>query len=73
LHVRFAGDAHNLTHDIDGPLRRIDPELGIDLCHGVLALEREFASEPDREVIATEAERTASLMEAAGAALGILE
>jgi hypothetical protein len=73
LRVRFGGDAHNLSHDIDGPLRRADADLALDLCHSVLALESEFAGEADRAVIAAEAATTAGIIADAGVALGITE
>lgn len=73
LRARFGGDAHNLSHDIDGPLREADADLALALCHSVLALEREFAGEVDRGVIAAEAATTAGILEDAGVALGIAE
>jgi hypothetical protein len=69
----FAGDAHNLSHDIDGPLREVDPALAVDLCNSVLVLEREFAGDFSRDLIAIEAEKTARILEEAGQAMGILE
>ncbi len=69
----FFGDAHNITHDIDGPLRNADPDLAVALCESVLEIERQFASSADTSVIAAESETGAGLLEEAGRALGITE
>ncbi len=71
--VSFSGDAHNITHDIDGPLRSADPNLALDLCESIAEIERQFASAADMAVIAAEAETSAGLLEEAGRALGITE
>lgn len=73
LTAAFAGDAHDLSHDIDGPLRRADLQLALDLCHSVLQIEREFAGGYNRDVIASESLTTAGILEEAGVRLGILE
>jgi hypothetical protein len=73
LRAAFGGDAHNLSHDIDGPLRRADLQLALDLCHSVLQIEREFAGDYNRDVIASESLAAAGILEEAGATLGILE
>ena len=73
LRAAFGGDAHNLSHDIDGPLRRADLQLALDLCHSVLQIEREFAGDYNRDVIAAESLTTARILEEAGTTLGILE
>ena len=73
LKTMFFGDAHNITHDIDGPLRQADEQLGIDLCNSVLKLEREFSVSFNRRVIADRANETADLLEQAGQTLGILK
>lgn len=67
----FAGDAHNITHDIDGPLRAADPNLAVGLCESVLEIERQFATAADMAVIADESETSAGLLEEAGRVLGI--
>jgi hypothetical protein len=72
LKVLFFGDAHNITHDIDGPLRQADEQLGIDLCNSVLQLEREFSLSFNRRVIADKANETADLLGQAGQTLRIL-
>ena len=71
--VAFSGDAHNITHDIDGPLRDADPDLAVDLCESVLEIERQFATAADTAVIADESETSAGLLEEAGRVLGITE
>ena len=68
----FAGEAHNITHDIDGSLRQADAELAVALCESVLLIEVEFGGTPDATVIAEEAEKSAALLEDAGRALGIV-
>jgi hypothetical protein len=73
LRATFGGDAHNLSHDIDGPLRQADEPLAIELCQSVLNIEREFANvAPSREVIAAESAATAETIAEAGSVLGIL-
>ena len=71
--VAFSGDAHNITHDIDGPLRSADPDLAVDLCESVLEIERQFATAADTAVIADESETSAGLLEEAGRVLRITE
>jgi len=71
--LAFSGDAHNITHDIDGPLRSADPDLAVDLCESVLEIERQFATTADATVIAVHAESSAGLLEEAGRVLGITE
>jgi hypothetical protein len=70
--ARFSGDAHNITHDIDGPLRNIDAQLAVDLCESVIILEGELGDpQPDLGLVAREAETSAGILEQAGRALGI--
>ncbi len=73
LRAEFLGDAHNITHDIDGPLRQADEQLAVDLCHAVLVIERELSLSFNRQVIAENATLAADLLEEAGRALGILK
>jgi hypothetical protein len=67
----FAGDAHNITHDIDGPLRAADPDLAVSLCESVVEIEQQLAGTADAAVIAGESETSAGLLEEAGRVLGI--
>ncbi len=69
----FFGDAHNISPDIDGPLRDADPGLAVDLCDSVLEIERQFATTADTTVIAAGSETSAGLLEEAGRVLGITE
>ena len=63
----YGGDAHNLTHDIDQPLRAADAGLARDLCERMVALEYQFAGTLDAELVAREADAAAgALAEAAG-------
>ena len=71
--VAFSGDAHNITHDIDGPLRSADPGLAVDICESVVKIERQFSTSADAVVIADEAETSAGFLEEAGRVLGITE
>jgi hypothetical protein len=71
--VAFSGDAHNITHDIDEPLRDADPDLAVALCESVVEIERQFATAADTAVIADESETSAGLLEEAGRVLGITE
>jgi hypothetical protein len=71
IRATFGGDPHNITHDIDGPLRRADPELALELCRSVFAIEKEFAGAANVQVIVEESLETARLLEAAAVALGI--
>jgi hypothetical protein len=69
----FLGDAHNISHDIDGPLRDAAPALAVDLCESVLEIEQQFATAADTAVIANESETSARLLEEAGRVLRITE
>jgi hypothetical protein len=73
LSTLFFGDAHNITHDVDGPLREADEQLALDLCESVLTLERQVGNAFDRAVIAEEASRSADLLEEAASALGVTD
>jgi len=64
------GDAHTLTHDIDPPLRAADEQLAIDLCKAVTDVEVQASREFDAEVIRTQANADAGLLERAKVALG---
>ena len=69
----FAGDTHNVTHDIDEPLRAADPELALELCQRVLAIEEQFARTPDLQAVAAEAGASGELLRESGHALGLSE
>ncbi len=69
----FAGDAHNITHDIDAPLRSRDEEIAIDLCLAATEIEVAIGTNYDGEAVSANAEEAARLLEAAGRSLGILQ
>ena len=69
----FAGDAHNITHDIDGPLRGNNEQLAIDLCLAVTEIERNLGANYNAEIVASKAAETADYIEQGGRALGILQ
>ncbi len=68
----FVADPHNLTHDIDGPLRGVDMGLALDLCHSIVSIELHLGDKYDAQVMQTEAARSADYLQQAGQALGIL-
>ncbi len=67
----FFGDAHNVTHDIDGPLRAENPDLAKELCRNVVVMEEEFAGARRLDIIAGEAETVAGILAEAGRELGL--
>ena len=69
----YTTDAHNVTHDVAGPLFSADRDLARTLCESVVGLENEIAGELRPEVIAAHAESSAGLLEEAGRVLGITE
>lgn len=58
----FFGDAHDVTHDIDGPLRDANLELAKDLCLNILTLEIQLAGRYELDTIETAATRSAELL-----------
>ena len=66
----FFGDAHNLTHDIDRPLRSMNPDRAKQLCRSVVALENEFAGARRPDTIGSEAQAVAGTLTQAGSELG---
>jgi hypothetical protein len=68
----FVGDPHNLTHDIDGPLRGVDRDLALNLCHSIVAIELHLGAKYDAQVMQTEATKGAVYLQQAGRELGIL-
>jgi len=69
----FAGDTHDITHDIDMPLRAADPELARDLSESMLSLEQQFASTPDLQAVGAEAGIAAELVQESGRALDLID
>jgi hypothetical protein len=68
----FVGDPHNLSHDIDGPLRAADTDLAVELCQSVVQIELHLGDKYDAQVMQTEATTAADLIQQAGQTLGIL-
>ncbi len=73
LPVFFGSDTHNVTHDIDGPLRRADPDMARRLCLSIVALEGQFAGSRDLSVISREAAAAADALDEAAAVPGVTE
>ena len=71
--VAFSGDAHDITHDIDGPLRSSDLDLAFAICESITEIERQFANAADTTVVAAESATSADLLEEAGRVLGFAE
>lgn len=68
----FGTDAHNVTHDIDAPLRQRDAALGKDLCRSMITLELQLSGDQKMDVVRREAESTAAILERAGVEMGLL-
>jgi hypothetical protein len=73
LAALFSGDAHNITHDVDGPLRDTDRQLAMDLCESVVVIETQLGGQFDRAAIAEEAAVSADLLEEAARVLGVTD
>jgi len=73
LPLFFGGDTHNVTHDIDTPLRQADPDLARRLCLSMVALEEQFADPRDLAVISREAAAAADLLQQAAELPGVTE
>jgi hypothetical protein len=69
----FSGDAHNITRDIDGPLRQTDEALAVKLCEAVLAIELHLGAKYDPQVMQSEATKAANNLQLAGQEMGILQ
>ena len=69
----FAGDTHDITHDIDPPLRTADPVLARDLCESILILEQQFSGEQDPQTIAAAAQVSAVLLKDSGRTLRLTQ
>ena len=65
VRVLIFSDAHNVSHDIDAPLRPLDADLATELCESIVALEFEIAGEMDIDVIVEEAGNAAGSLEEA--------
>lgn len=68
----FVGDPHNLSHDIDGPLRTADNDLAVQLCQSIVAIELHLGDKYDPQIMQTESTKAADLIQQAGETLGIL-
>jgi len=68
----FFTDTHAVTHDIDGPLREADDGLAKELCASVFVIETELAPQGDLQLVAAEAERSATLLTESIDALGLV-
>jgi|GEM_PF-1747933 len=66
----FFGDAHNVTHDIDGLFRSVNPDLAKQLCKDTVALENEFAGARRPETLAGQAQNVATALTMAASELG---
>lgn len=69
----FFGETHNLTHDIDPPLRTADEQLATDLCDNILTLETQLPSGENLGLIQTSAEDAADQLDDARDVLGDLQ
>jgi hypothetical protein len=69
----FAGDTHDITHDIDMPIRAVDPELARYLCESMASLEQQFAGKPDLQAVGAEAGIAAQLLQESGRALDLID
>ena len=67
----FGNDAHNVTHDIDAPLRTADPTLARNLCLSVVIVENQMVSSLDTAVIARESDNIAEDLNQARTALNL--
>jgi len=68
----FIGDPHNLSHDIDGPLRAANNDLAVQLCQSIVAIELHLGDKYDAQIMQTQTTKAADLIQQAGVALGIL-
>jgi len=58
--------------DIDGPLRGVDRDLALNLCHSIVAIELHLGTKYDAQVMQAEAAKSAGYLQQAGRELGIL-
>src|SRR3990172_2478271 len=64
-------EPHNLTHNVDGPLRMVDQPLAIRLCNDVVIMEQELAGNRDPSVMAEQARKIREVLTAVAAALDV--
>lgn len=69
----FFSSAHDLTHDIDGPLQEVNAPLKITLCNEVLQMEQELAGEMDAKRAAELGRGVQELLVMAREALGLAD
>lgn len=69
--VAFFLLSHDLTHDVDAPLREQDGALAIRLCNAVLQLEELVGQETDGETVAELARSTRDLLSETQDALSV--
>ena len=69
----FFSQVHDLTHDIDGPLRSTNPALARDLCAIIGQMESDFAFGGEAESMKALANRARELMREASSLLGYSE
>jgi hypothetical protein len=67
--IWLTADVHNLTHDIDRPLRNVAPDLAKSLCEKVLALENVMVGEIVAERVAADAASIGEILQQARALL----
>ncbi len=69
-YIAFFPGVHDLTHNVDGPLRDSNDDLAIRLCIAVAQIEAEFAFGGEAATVAEEAEGIRDLLRQAAAELG---
>jgi hypothetical protein len=62
-------EPHNLTHNVDEPLRRMDEALAIRLCNEVVIIEEELVGNRDSSVVAEQARKIREILSDIAAAL----
>ena len=67
--LAFNLSVHNLTHDVDGPLRQLDEALATRLCSETIVLEEQLYGRGDPTVVAAKARAIRDLLGAAREAL----
>ncbi|MEX0683500.1 MAG: hypothetical protein WD904_04310 [Dehalococcoidia bacterium] len=66
----FFGPAHNFTHNVDPEVREKDESLARDLCHAVVTLEDDLATNGSNQAIAAEVDRVRLLLRDIAETLG---